>query len=787
MKHLLFLCMTFLLVVSAQTQNVGIGTLSPNAKLSVSATGTDLTGTAMSSNFRTNAGSLGSSTGDEISLASIGFIAGGNNTSLGIRAYRNSAGTGWSNTTLLLEYDVDNTVRASSGFLALNANGNVGIGTTSPGNFKLRTAGWISSNAGFDLTDANANGNTSYNDAGPKITANTMVGNAELDFISPAYDAGPIGFAFLKMSGAGSPYTVDANPLMVIKRNGNVGIGTTSPGEKLTILSADNNSVTNIGAFYPANLTQGIGIGWDEIRKIGTNPNSNLYINAKGSGDLILENSATGNVGIGSATPHASAQLDVNSVTKGLLPPRMTTVQRDAIASPSPGLMIFNTTTQSLEIFTAYGWYAIQLQTPPRKLLGGNGDEEAYCIQQTSDGGFIVAGYSTSSVNGDVTGINHGTSFSDYWIVKLDANRNITWNKLLGGDQFEYCNSIQQTSDGGYIVAGYSLSSANGDVTGINHGNVDYWIVKLNGLGNIVWQKLIGGSSNEYAISVQQTTDGGYIIAGYSNSSANGDVTGTNHGGYDYWIVKLDLNGVILWNKLIGGTGNERAQCVQQTTDGGYIVAGYSSSSSNGDVTGINHGLDDYWIVKLDLNGAILWDKLLGGNRLDEAQSIQQTAEGGYIIAGLSESSANGDVTGVNHGSVADYWIVKLDSFGTITWNKLIGGPNLDNAYSIKQTTDGGYIVAGLSFSSANGDVTGINHGSPDYWIVKLDGSGIITWNQLLGGVGIDQSYSIQQTIDGGYIVAGFSTSSFNGDVTGGNHGAKDIWIIKLGSNGYLY
>ena len=490
------------------------------------------------------------------------------------------------------------------------------------------------------------------------------------------------------------------------------------------------------------------------------------------------------NVGIGTTTPNASAMLDVQSTSKGLLPPRMTTIQRDAINAPTPGLIIFNTDTQSLEVFTNAGWFAIKKTNfPIEKLLGGFNFEADCSIQQTTDGGYVVAGYSNSSVNGDVTGVNHGSN--DYWIVKLDALGAIVWNKLLGGIATEYATGIQQTTDGGYIVAGYSQSSANGDVTGVNHGSYDYWIVKLDATGNITWNKLLGGGSEEQVSDIKQTIDGGYVVAGYSRSSANGDVTGVNHGSEDYWIVKLDALGAIVWNKLLGGTGIEYATGIQQTTDGGYIIAGYSSSSANGDVTATNHGGFDDWIVKLDANGNIVWNKLLGGNLWEVATSIQQTTDGGYIVAGYSQSSANGDVTGVNHGSY-DYWIVKLDATGNITWNKLLGGASEEQVSGIKQTIDGGYVVAGYSLSSANGDVTAANHGGTDYWIVKLDAAGNISWNKLLGGSNDELNPKIQLTTEGGYIVAGHSASSASGDVKGINHGGKDYWIVKLGAAGNI-
>jgi hypothetical protein len=499
----------------------------------------------------------------------------------------------------------------------------------------------------------------------------------------------------------------------------------------------------------------------------------------------LPKHSFSQNVGIGTITPHTSAKLDIASTNSGFLPPRMTSVQRDAISNPATGLIIFNTDTESLEIFVSSGWFAInKTNSPIEKLLGGSGSDMAYSIQKTTEGGYIVAGLSSSSVNGDVTGTNHG--INDYWIIKLDAGGNITWNKLLGGNDDDQAYSIQQTTDGGYIVAGKSKSSANGDVTGINHGGEDYWIVKLDAGGNVTWNKLLGGSSVDIPYSIQQTTDGGYIVAGYSFSSANGDVTGANHGVTDSWIVKLDAGGNITWNKLLGGNGEEVAYSIRQTTDGGYIAAGYSASSANGDVTGTNHGGNDYWIVKLNAAGNITWNKSLGGTSDEKATAIQQTTDGGYIVAGYSSSSANGNVTEVTHGGY-DYWIVKLDASGNITWNKLLGGgANYDLANSIQQTAGGGYFVAGYSQSSASGNVTEVTHGGYDYWIVKLDASGNILWNRLLGGSGPDYTNSIQRTADGGCIIAGYSYSSANGDVSGGNHGNQDCWIVKLDAAGNI-
>ncbi|MGO4707951.1 T9SS type A sorting domain-containing protein [Chryseobacterium sp. 2TAF14] len=418
--------------------------------------------------------------------------------------------------------------------------------------------------------------------------------------------------------------------------------------------------------------------------------------------------------------------------------------------------------------FSLFSFSLINAQTAPsiqwQKALGGSSYDVAKSIQQTSDGGYIFAGESDST-NGDVTG-NHGNT--DFWIVKLDASGIIQWQKSLGGSYGDTANSIQQTSDGGYIVAGESRS-LNGDVTG-NHGNADYWVVKLDPSGNIQWQKSLGGSNRDAANSVKQTLDGGYIIAGQSNST-DGDVTG-NHGNYDYWIVKLDPSGTIQWQKSLGGSLYDAAKSIQQTSDGGYIVAG-GAASADGDIT-YSQGNGDFWIVKLNPSGIIEWERSLTGNLPDHAESIQQI-EGGYIVTGGSNSQNTENPTTFG---ISNYRVAKLDSNGIMQWQNHFGGSNNDYAYSTQQTPDGGYIVAGGAFS-ADGDVIG-NHGNSDFWIIKLNSSGNLEWQKALGGSAFEDAYSIKMTNDGGFVIAGL-TQSTDGDITG-YHGNGDAWIVKLGA-----
>jgi len=403
----------------------------------------------------------------------------------------------------------------------------------------------------------------------------------------------------------------------------------------------------------------------------------------------------------------------------------------------------------------------------PAKCLGGSYPEEAHSIQQTIDGGYIVAGY-TRSNDGDVSG-SHGRR--DSWIVKLNEKGELEWQKCLGGSDDDWAYSIQQTKDGGYIIASWTKSN-DGNVSG-NHGGWDYWIVKLNEKGELEWQKCLGGSDDDMAYSIQQTSDGGYIVAGRTESN-DGDVSG-NHGGWDYWIVKLNEKGELEWQKCLGGSDDDMALSIQQTSDRGYIVAG-ETKSNDGDVSGFHggYGGGDSWIVKLNEKGELQWQKCLGGSIGEIAHSIQQTSDEGYIVAGETWSH-DGDVSGCH--SAGDYWwIVKLNNKGELEWQKCLGGLHFDVAQSIQQTSDEGYIVAGYTQSN-DGDISG-NHGSWDYWIVKLNYNGELEWQKCLGGSDEDKAHCIQQTSDGGYIVAGF-TESNDGDVSG-NHGYADYWIVKL-------
>jgi len=305
------------------------------------------------------------------------------------------------------------------------------------------------------------------------------------------------------------------------------------------------------------------------------------------------------------------------------------------------------------------------------------------------------------------------------------------WAKTFGGTDLDWATSVQQTSDGGYILAGFTDS--------YGAGFRDFWLIKTDSNGNKEWDKIFGGTGYDAAYSVQQTSDDGYILAGFTNSYGAGS--------HDFWLVKTDSNGNKEWDKIFGGTSYDAAYSVQQTSDGGYILAGLTYS----------YGAGDVWLVKTDSNGNKQWDKTFGGTGSDAAESAQQTSDGGYILVESTTSYGAG-----SH----DFWLVNTDSDGNKRWSNTFGGAGDDGAYSVQQTSDGGYILAGFT-----GSYSADSYG--DAWLVKTDSNGNNVWNKTFGGTGGDGARSVQQTTDGGYILAG-RTWSYGA-------GSWDFWLIKVG------
>lgn len=414
--------------------------------------------------------------------------------------------------------------------------------------------------------------------------------------------------------------------------------------------------------------------------------------------------------------------------------------------------------------------FAIQLinaQAPTaiwQKCYGGSNDDYINTLAIPALDGGLLLGLVTLSNDGDISG-NHGNE--DISLMKINATGILQWQKCYGGTGTESINNLISTTDGGFIIVGTTQNSNNGDVSG-NHGAKDAWIIKINAIGTIQWQKCYGGSTDDEFNSIIQTSDGGFIASGSSYSINNGDVLGNSGSGA--WIVKISDLGVIQWQKIYETVNGIRS--FLQTSDGDYVLAGLTQSAS---LPGF-HGGADIWIAKINQQGTIQWQKCYGGSNGDESPQIISTNDGGYMFSSYTDSN-DGDVSG-NHGS-GDSWVVKLDTLGTILAQNCYGGSGNDGGGFIQKTLDGGFLLATTAGSGSNdGNVSG-NHGGSDAWGIKFSSTGAIQWQKCFGGT--DDDYGgVFQLADGTYMAFG-NTLSNNGDISG-NHGINtvDAFLIKL-------
>lgn len=363
--------------------------------------------------------------------------------------------------------------------------------------------------------------------------------------------------------------------------------------------------------------------------------------------------------------------------------------------------------------------------------FGGTSYDSARTVALTSDGNYLVAGYTSSFGAGDF----------DFWIIKIDPSGNIIWQKTFGGRNPEYMYSIEQTKDGGYVATGGTLSFGSGEY--------DLWVLKLNSKGDIEWQKAYGTSATEYGWEIHQTDDGGYIVSGKYGNVMCLDCK--------VLILRLDPAGNLVWQKALGNAVWLDPASVQITSDAGYIVTGQVNSMGAGGF--------DFWVAKLDSKSEIVWQKTYGGPKDDYANAIRQTDDGGYIVVGKTDSSGAGDF---------DAAVLKLDQSGNIMWQKTYGGSKADRAWTVEKDTMrdnyGGYLIGAFTHS--------FGAGNADIWILKIDSSGNIIWQRTYGGSGTDELYSLKQTPDDGLIAVG-RTSSFGA-------GSYNFWVMKLNSQGFM-
>ena len=405
-----------------------------------------------------------------------------------------------------------------------------------------------------------------------------------------------------------------------------------------------------------------------------------------------------------------------------------------------------------------------------QKTIGGSGDDNLNSIIQTTDGGFLLGGFSDSNISGEKSEDSKGGK--DYWIVKVDGTGGILWQKTYGGSNDDFLSSILQTSDGGFIIGGVSYSDVSGDKTENSQGDSDYWILKLDTSGNILWQNTIGGSEADLLASIVETNNGGYLVVGDSRSDISGDRSVVQNGNFgDIWVLRLNSSGTIDWQKAFYGAILHDVSGLAKTNDEGFII------SSQIKITNSN---EDYWILKIDASGNQIWDKVIEANNLDWVPKIKVSSDGGYILAGTSNSDASGDKTEDAINGSFDYWVIKLDETGNIIWENTIGGDSSEgNVNAISQCEDGGYLIQGYSDSNLSGDKTENSNGMSDFWFVKINNVGLIEWQNTIGGAATDIGGNAIQTSDGDFLTGGSSNSNISGDKSENSRGGFDYWIIN--------
>ncbi len=407
-----------------------------------------------------------------------------------------------------------------------------------------------------------------------------------------------------------------------------------------------------------------------------------------------------------------------------------------------------------------------------QKTFGGSNNDIARGIIETTDGGYAIIGH-TNSINGDIT--DKQVEENDFWVLKLDQNGTIEWQRTYGGSGDDLGRAIIQTSDGGYAITGPSRSS-DGDSSN-NEGQHDHWVLKLDAQGEIQWERSFGFAGHDHSQSLLQTNDGGYFIGGYLDVDASGglgnDAKTAKHGVGEFWAQKLDINGNLEWRRYFGGSNNDRIHKVLQAHDDNFLLIG-SSESNDFDIHNSN-GSYDLWVVKIDTNGDMLWEKSFGGSGIDNGYAATKTNDGNYLIAGTAIST-DGDIT--NSRGNSDIWIVKIDDSGNLLWEKSFGGSGFDAAFAIDKGNGvfSSYVVAGNSKSN-DGDLSE-NNGENDFWVLKIDTSGNLLFEKSLGGSGLDFAHGVIETFDQKIVVVGETESSDN-DITS-NKGKKDIWIAKI-------
>ncbi|HYV94999.1 MAG TPA: T9SS type A sorting domain-containing protein [Chitinophagales bacterium] len=414
------------------------------------------------------------------------------------------------------------------------------------------------------------------------------------------------------------------------------------------------------------------------------------------------------------------------------------------------------------------------------KTIGANSSDLLRSLAQTPDGGFTILCTSGSDSSYDKSQDSKGDT--DYWIVRLDGDGNKIWDRTYGGSGAEEPFKIRRTSDGGFIAVGYTDSDSSGDKTENCRGGVDYWVLRIDSGGNKVWDKTFGGDLNDLCYSIAESRDKGFLLVGYSDSDSSDEKSADRFGNSynDFWLVKIDSEGHKQWDRTLGGTKEEQGYDAIGTPDGGFIVIGASGSQINGNKTAPNLGGGDMWIVKLDSAGNIVWQVTHGGSDNESLGFIDTAGNNCYFISALTLSGISGDKTTPAIGGY-DLWVMKIDSVGNKLWDHTYGGTEDEDEYGELHTTlDGGFIVCGTSYSDSSGTKTTHNLGVEQAWVQKADSMGTPQWDITIRDYGHDEfSYGIPSS-DGCYFLGNTTDAPAGGFKSENSKGYQDAFIVKF-------
>lgn len=362
-----------------------------------------------------------------------------------------------------------------------------------------------------------------------------------------------------------------------------------------------------------------------------------------------------------------------------------------------------------------------------------------------------------------------------------NANGNLIFTKNFGGQKNESGQAVVATPNGGYAVLGYTQSSDQ-DITDKADDSFDLWLLNFNSDDELIWSKTYGSTQDDRGSDLVSTSDGGFVITGYT-SGADGDVS-INNGNQDFWIAKTNSLGTILWEKSFGYSGSDRPYSIIQTQDNGFLISGVLDVTSSGGLGNSKQSLvnlhagGDYWAIKLDTNGNQEWTKYFGGNLSDDPYGITETNDGNFILVGASDST---DVDISNNKGTYDFWVISISSTGTLLWEKNYGGLEIDEGRGIVKTSDGNFIIIGNTRSDDQ-DIT-TNNGGSDIWLLKITDDGTLLWDKNIGGTSFDIGYSIKMS-NTGFIISGASRSQ-NIDLNQ-NYGQNDALLAQIDANGTI-